>query len=194
MINASAWRDDKIAKDSSTAAKQFKGWLIGQVQTEYKIAGRIVERWLETLEIELYLDGLDEVASNAQPSFVQALQAFQYDQTVTIGITCRPRDYEALTANERARRHAPELEILSADAVYELLPLSDAHVLRITQENGRSDVAASLSGQPELMELCRTPLFLALVMEIEGDVSDIASTDALFEALINHPKNGSWPI
>jgi NACHT domain len=186
VINASAWRDNEIAKNSADAAKQFKSWLIKQVQTDYKIAGRIIEQWLETQEIELYLDGLDEVASSAQSSFVEALHAFQYEETVTIYITCRPRDYDALTARERARRRKPDLEILSADAIYQLLPLSDADASTITEENGRRDLASSLSERSELMELCRTPLFLALVMEIDSDVSGIGSTDALFEALINH--------
>ncbi len=186
VINASAWRDNQVTKDSSSAAKRFRKWLIEQTQTDYKIAGRIVDQWIETHEIEFYLDGLDEIEPSAQPSFVEAMYAFQYDQIVTIYITCRVSDYETLTANERARRQRPELEIISADAVYALRPLSNEDVLRIARENRRSDLASCFSGRPELMELCGTPLFLALVMEIDSDVSGIISTDDLFEALITH--------
>lgn len=190
VINASNWRERPVAREregtEEKEAKRFRSWLIRTVQTEYKIAPQMVERWLDNDEAELFLDGMDEVSQDLQDDFVASLRAFQFHALATIYVSCRVADYERLTERFRARGAEPSFQIFQADVVHELGPLSDEAVLEVARAAGRPDLVESLGEREELRELCRSPLFLSLLVRMEADVGWVSKPAELFEAAMKH--------
>ncbi len=186
VINASNWRERLAGRDAAQAARQFRSWVIRVVQTEYKIAPRIVEAWLDDAEIELFLDGMDEVSPELQDDFVTGLRAFQFNEPATIYLSCRVGEYQQITERVRAGGAGEAFEIFQADAVHELGPLSDEAVVEVIGSAGRLDMVASLAEREDLRELCRSPLFLSLLIRMEADVGQVSKPAELFEAAMNH--------
>jgi hypothetical protein len=140
--------------------EQFELYLAAQVSQLYSVPSRTAHRWLHTGRLLLLLDGLDEIADvTERASCVTSLNQFLRECPTSAVVCCRRYDYEALDV---------QLDFREAVAIR---PLQEAEVMRTVAAGGArlSGVRAALKDDLALRELCRSPLFLAMVMLAYAD-------------------------
>jgi len=188
MIAASAWRigSDGGRKTDQERAEAFRHWLLHRIQTDYRINPRYAAQWLAVADMILYLDGLDEIDGPYRAEFAACLRAFQHEELAPIRLSCRTKEFEALSAEVGDRTGGLAL---AADVTVRLAPLSDEQIVRIATARG---IVASFDDGSEdtISELCRSPLFLTLILDIaEHDrvpLSGFSNRDEVFARLIDY--------
>ena len=120
-------------------------WLVEEIFSQYGVPRRLSRTWIEQ-NLWLYLlDGLDEVADEAQAGCVAAINAFRGEYPAEMVVCSRAGEYELL----------PQ-KLNLATAVH-IQALSDAQV------SGYLDGQEELVSDPELSELTHSPLFLGIM-------------------------------
>ena len=144
IFTLSSWKDPK---------QLMKDWLIAELKSKYGVRIDIGKKWIEDKQLLPLLDGLDEVKPEHQESCVNAInQLLASDDRPSDLVVCsRREEYE----NYRVRLHlngAIRLQALTDEQIQQYF-----HTLKQPQmwQTMQLDVA--------LLELIRTPLFLAIV-------------------------------
>ncbi len=129
--------------------ESIEDWLISQLQIEYQVPPAISKGWLETEQLLLVLDGLDEVNKEVPDSCLEALNEFIYDHGRTeIVISSRYQDYEQLGMRLRLQK-----AIL-------LQPLSQKQIQEYLHQIDLEELSQVLLQDAILQELVITPLML----------------------------------
>src|SRR5439155_24023315 len=75
-------------------------WLVEELWTKYQVPRKVGQAWIDTGQVLLLLDGLDEVAENARSACVQAINDYYHrclEQGPTpLVVCCRNREYRTL--------------------------------------------------------------------------------------------------
>jgi hypothetical protein len=152
VFNLSSWADKRqpIAK-----------WLVEELNIRYNIPRKFARPWVESDELLLLLDGLDEVALRCREDCVKAINEFRREHLVALVVCSRVADYEALTARLRLQG-AVLLQPLTPQQIAEYLGGAGAAL---------SAVRDALQDDPTLQQLAEIPLMLSIMTLAYKDVS-----------------------
>ena len=167
----------------------IRKWLIEQLTDIYKgIPKKVAEQWIENEQLIPLLDGLDELGLEGENECIIALNQFlESSFQAELVVCCRREEYEQAQTKLEQLNSAIYLESLSDDQIQQYLK----------SLNRFSIWNANIRNESELLELCRKPLFLTmLVVAYQGKA--IRNFSELFEAYIkqqlNDPNNqGIYP-
>src|SRR6266568_4258284 len=70
-------------------------WLIEELNTKYQVAPRLAQSWVDTDQILLLLDGLDEVPQEHRAACIEAINVFHREHLVPLVVCSRSADYLA---------------------------------------------------------------------------------------------------
>lgn len=144
IFNLSSWAGERPS---------IAHWLVHELGTKYQIPPAVGKSWVETQQLLLLLDGLDEIKAEERDACVLALNMFQQQYSAEIVVCCRVQDYEML-------KH--RLNFQQAILVRSLTPAQIHHYL----DNMGSDMTALktlLAQDSVLQELAQSPLMLNIM-------------------------------
>jgi GTPase SAR1 family protein len=136
------------------ARRPLRDWITDELERRYGVARRLARFWLDTQQLALLLDGLDEVTGDQRNACVAAVNRFHRELgQIPLAVCSRVEEYEALRA---------QLELRGAVVVQ---PLSRADVEGYLAEGGEplAGVREMLRQDGRLWDLLTTPLFLSIV-------------------------------
>lgn len=135
-------------------------WVLSEVNVRYDVQPGHVRAWLDSSQLLLLLDGLDEVEAEKQQQCVEKINQFRSEHgTTPIAICCRTLDYQRLHSALNVYGTLT-VESLNRDEVERLLDRPDGLF---------AGVQDALSRQPWLWELADSPLYLSFMMLSFGD-------------------------
>ncbi len=162
VLNLSSWKEKQSIYD----------WLVEQLNDIYKVPKKTAQSLIDTSQLLLLLDGLDEVKRDCQDDCAQAINQFRSEYgLISLVVCCRSREYAALETQ------------LEFEGAVKLQPLTTNQIGKYFTRFGRR-----LSGLKELykqdvviQELAETPLMLNVMTLAYMDVSrrDIRQADNL---------------
>ena len=172
IFELSTWKHERSIRD----------WLIEQLCDIYKgIPKAVAEHWLDNQQLIPLLDSLDELGLEEENKCIVALNQFLASSFQPgLVVCCRWEEYEQAQS---------KLEQLNG-AIY-LQSLSDEQIQQYLKSLNRSSIwNKTIVNAPSLLELCRKPLFLTmLVVAYQGRA--IKNDSELFEAYIEQQLNNS---
>jgi len=142
---------------SSWAAKQenLDQWILQELgNSPYSVPKKLAKDWLKEEQLILFLDGLDEVKSEARNACVTAINQFKQTYGQTDIIVCsRTTDYENLTNR------------LQFQAAIFIQPLTPTQIEDYLNQSGNSlaGVKQALQTDTVLQELVQAPLMLSII-------------------------------
>lgn len=145
VFNLSSWSVKRSSLDD---------WLIEELRTKYRMPKKIGQGWVENDHLALFLDGLDEVAEEARPACVKAIQTYQNAHAkVPLVVSCRRRDYFALDSRVSLQK-AVLIQSLTKEQIDQYL---------ITADGQLEAARKALRDDAELEDMCTNPLMLNIV-------------------------------
>jgi len=161
VFNLSSWR---VQRRSIAVRKwdrllgrylgPFGEWLLKELNTMYQMPKRIARRWIESDNLLLLLDGLDEVAEGHREACVEAINEFRQEHLVALAVCSRSADYQALTTQLRLRT-AVLLQPLKIEQIESYLAGTSTRLLAVRQ---------ALEEDSTLLDLVQTPLMLSVMV------------------------------
>jgi TIR domain/NACHT domain len=145
VFNLSSWSQ----KQGSLAT-----WLIEELKTKYRVPYKVGQHWIETDELLLLLDGLDEVTETQRSSCIEALQAYRKNHALVSVVVCSRKDEYLVQAARLVLERAVVIQSLSSQQIDEYLSFAGGK-LETVREVIRTD--------PVLQEMVQTPLMLSIV-------------------------------
>jgi hypothetical protein len=149
---------------SSWAEKQLplQEWLMDELRNQYQVGHEVADHWLENDQIQLLLDGLDEVDKEYRDGCVEAINMYRQDHGLIDIIVCaRTIDYKDLS-NKLHLNGAIVLEPLTDEQV-------DLSLAKASKEmNG---VHQLLKEDKVLGQMSRSPLMLSILTMAYHDLS-----------------------
>jgi hypothetical protein len=162
VFNLSSWADER---------QPIAEWLVNELNTKYNIPKKVARPWVESDELLLLLDGLDEVALQYREDCVKAINEFREDHLVPLVVCSRVADYEALTARFRLQG-AVLLQPMTPQQIDEYLGGAGVAL---------SAVRETLQDDSTLQELAEIPLMLSIMtLAYQGaSVEDLQALDTV---------------
>jgi hypothetical protein len=160
---------------SSWAVKRqpLADWLVEELNTKYQVPRKLGQSWVDTDQIQPFLDGLDEVVSEHRSSCVDAINAYRREHGLVPSVVCS-RSAEYLIQTRRILLHKAVV----------LQPLTTQQINNYLASIGEclAAVRAALNNDQVLQELMTTPLMLSvLTLAFHGisveDLLEIGSSE-----------------
>ncbi|KAA3661459.1 MAG: NACHT domain-containing protein [Chloroflexi bacterium] len=129
-------------------------WMVNALSNNYEVPRQLGQIWLQNGVLLPLLDGLDEVDVERREACAQAINQFRRTRpSLATAVTCRSRDYEALTT-----------DLMLAQAVV-LQPLSMDQIDDYLASVGKrlAGLRAALQTDGTLRELAESPLMLSIM-------------------------------
>lgn len=176
VFNLSSWTNEKHSLEQ---------WLILELNAKYQASKEIAHYWLETGQLLLLLDGLDEVNIKRRSQCVTAINKFYQEHgTIELVVCSRIQDYQIL--KERLKFQG---------SIY-LQPLTLEQILQHLEDAGSEleAIKKALKEDLTLQELAQSPLILSIMtLAYQGiSASDLYHLDEieqrrkhLFDTYIN---------
>lgn len=158
VLSLSSYRPPERVADDVDATAHFDAWVVDELVVKYGLPRPAVRRWFDEQGIVLLLDGLDETGSSLRGRVVETLNRFRRAHPVSVIVTCRDSEYEALDAR------------LEFGAAVQTQPLDDAAITTLLEERHSPHLLERLSHDEGLRESLRNPLLLTLYAS--GDDAD----------------------
>jgi serine/threonine protein kinase/DNA polymerase III delta prime subunit len=137
-------------------------WLIEELETKYKVPGKIGSDWIKTNQILPLLDGLDEVDGAYRPACMQAINDYhQMHSLVPLVVCCRVQEYLS-QANQLALSHAVIIQPLTIEQINKYLACIGERV---------ASLCMAFQKDPVLQEMATTPLMLMILILVYQDAS-----------------------
>lgn len=147
IFNLSSW---------SSSTQAIDDWLIIELNNKYNVPKKLAQNWVLDDELQLLLDGLDEVKWEQREACVKAINDFRqrHGLAVPIAVCSRIADYESLEAN------------LNLSGAVLLQPLTSEQIDEYMERIGPeiSSVRRALQHDDVLQELVRQPLLLSIMI------------------------------
>ncbi len=89
IVNLSSW----------TYKQTIKEWLVEEIATNYDTSKKIARRWIDSNELLLILDGLDEIEINNREACIEAINSFREMHFSPLAVCSRIVDYQSITHN-----------------------------------------------------------------------------------------------
>jgi hypothetical protein len=158
VFNLSSW----------TPRQSLAEWLVEELRGIYHVSIETGRPWVEGDELLLLLDGLDEVKAENREECVQAINAFQAEHAISLGVCSRKQAYEALPT--RLKLHnAVLIRPLDDDQVDDYLSAVDEKFVAPYKSLVRS--TEQLDCTEEERKFLHTPLFLSLLVSSYQEAS-----------------------
>jgi len=144
---------------SSWAQKRqpLADWLVEELATTYQVPRKIGKAWIDANQILPLLDGLDEVAEEARPDCVQAINAYRERQrdkgAASLVVCCRSQDYAGLPTSVNLHQ-AVSIQPLTEEQIEEYVQSAKGQLEGLRQ---------ALHQERELSELAQRPLMLSIM-------------------------------
>jgi DNA polymerase III delta prime subunit len=135
-------------------------WVVRNLHTFYDIPEPIGRNWMETDQLVLLLDGLDETSEEARAACVQAMQAYLERHPLASLIVCCLRETYAALPVRLAFHHTACIKPLTSEQIERYLAGAPCQ---------REAVKTALQEDPILQEICTNPLMLEAVTRIFRD-------------------------
>jgi hypothetical protein len=152
IINLSSWKNLR---------QSMSEWLIEELKSKYKISKRIFRKCLENKRLLPMLDGLDEVKPESQESCIDAINLWLNDELCPLFIVICSRQ-------EEYTNHHNQLNLNGAIL---LKSLTDNQIQSYLTNIDRNELWELLQGNPELLQLVRTPLLLSITILSYSELS-----------------------
>jgi hypothetical protein len=166
-IGAAADDDDPIpvyvplsswAGGREPPGKRLAEWLAHEVHDLYQLPLDTAQRWVAVDRLLPVLDGLDEIGGlDQRADCLMAINAFVKEHAVPVVLACRQLDYfQLVDAGYRASELGTAICIAALDP---------EDVLDYLEHAGSplAGVRAAVERDPELLEMCRSPLLLSIL-------------------------------
>lgn len=152
LFTLSSWTDPR---------RGMQDWLVEELKLKYGVRADIAKSLLESKQLAVLLDGLDDVKPGYHSMCVQAInQLLQSEYRPFYLVVCdRIEDYEAYP-DKLQLNGAIYLEALTNDQIQDYL-------VRVQQE----EIWKLFSSNPTILELVRTPLLLGIATLVSSELS-----------------------
>lgn len=144
VFNLSSWAEKRLP---------LSEWLIEELLLQYQVSPKIGRTWVETDQISLLLDGLDEVRSDYRNDCVKVINEFRKEHMIDLVVCSRASDYESLNT---------QLNLPNAILIQ---PLTEEQIeAYLGSDNlGMQAVKHTLKHDKALQELASSPLMLSVM-------------------------------
>lgn len=140
-----------------THRQSLTAWLVEELRLRYLVPGKIAEEWIQNANLQLLLDGLDEVRPDLREACVRAINGFcSVDGKTGIVICSRIATYEALATK------------CSLNGSVLLKPFTNEHVNDILARAGDqfTMLRTLLDANSDLRELTTSPLMISVMIVV----------------------------
>ncbi|NJN16225.1 MAG: NACHT domain-containing protein [Oscillochloris sp.] len=136
-------------------------WIVDELGAQYDVPHDVARNWLESDALLPLLDGLDEVDDEHRPACVAAINRFRSRHFMPMVVCVRSDAYRALP------------ELLRLELAIEVQPLAPEEITQALAPLGAAlqRVRALLNADPDLDELVRSPLLLAVLAQVADNVA-----------------------
>lgn len=169
ILNLSTWTDKRQPLDE---------WLIGELNSKYRLPKKDGKKWLTDRRILPLLDGLDEVKVENRAACVEKVNKLVNDYGLQGLVVCsRVKDYTDL-----------DVRLAFYRAIY-LQPLTPEQVDKYLKKDKLADLRATLQNDGALQEMAQSPLILNIMSLAYQDTSSEKLSDPELntrEARIKH--------
>lgn len=144
VLNLSSWAQKR---------EPLEDWAVEEMFTQYQVARRISQAWVEEGQLLYLLDGLDEVAEAQREDCLIAINRFLEEHSAEIVVCSRTEDYERLS-------HRLNLSI-----AIQIEPLTNEEIEHYLSQDelGLTAVKNTLETDSDLYELAQSPLMLSIM-------------------------------
>jgi hypothetical protein len=147
--------------------RELSLWMAAQLHRKYQFPEDMARHLVQAHDILPLLDGLDELATEKQRSFVRQFNLFADNRP--LALCCRLEEYRQLRESE-----GQKLALRNAAILQDITPQRlKGHLLRTGLEDIWTVLEQSRieAGQPpSLLELAQRPLFLGVMIEVAQDL------------------------
>jgi transcriptional regulator with XRE-family HTH domain len=145
IFNLTSWTKKRLT---------FAEWLREEMRVKYHVPTVVAQEWLDTGQVILLLDSLDEVPKDLLSSCIKAIQEYQQGSAhVPLVICCRREEYVAQT-QRLSLQQALLIQPLTREQMSQYLSDADEPLEGVQQ---------AFQQDPELEHLCTNPLMLNTV-------------------------------
>ena len=163
-------------------------WLVEELHIKYRVPLKVSREWIETNQLIILLDGLDEVNEAARSACVQAINAYhKIDEFISIIVCCRKDEY-----------FKQETRFVFQKAVL-IQPLTNEQINDYISSNKEiKEAQQTLFEDKELHKIIKTPLMLNIVtfayqanIQQSNSMSDSieARRNQIFATYVRHMLN-----
>jgi transcriptional regulator with XRE-family HTH domain/energy-coupling factor transporter ATP-binding protein EcfA2 len=146
ILNLSSWGEKR--------QMSLADWLVEALHVKYQVPRAVGQTWVETDQLLLLLDGLDEVAQAQRPACVDAINRYHEEHVLVSIVVCsREEEYQA-----QAKRLALQCAVVVQPLTMEQI---DAYISNVGE--ALQAVREVLPESPVLQELVTTPLMLSVL-------------------------------
>jgi hypothetical protein len=141
VFNLSSWTNRK---------QNIEDWLVEELNQKYQVSKKTSRQWIESRDLMLLLDGLDEVKAEKGGACAEAINAFLQGGSCPIAVCSRIEEYQSLKVR------------LNLNSAILLQPLSSEQIDGYLDTGGSkfSMLKRALNKDLMLRELAKTPLML----------------------------------
>jgi len=145
VLTLSSWEGEQ---------QTIEDWLVSELDSKYQVPKNIGIDWVETDQLLLLLDGLDELDEDHRGACVEAINSFRQRHGLVRLVVCsRTADYEAL---------ATRLQLLGAVVTQPLNPTQiDTYLVSLGK--ALENVQSMMRHDAMLKELAKSPLMLSII-------------------------------
>jgi eukaryotic-like serine/threonine-protein kinase len=147
IFNLSSWSDPQ---------QKIDDWLTKELNTKYNVPKKTAQNWIENDDLQLLLDGLDEVKLENRETCVKAINDFRqrHGLVTPIAVCSRVADYETLTTQ------------LTLQGALLLQPLTNEQIETYFEQVGSQleGIYEVLKNDETLQELVKQPLMLSIMI------------------------------
>ncbi|MGR3274035.1 CHAT domain-containing protein [Acaryochloris marina NIES-2412] len=154
VLNLSTWGTQRTKPS-------IQHWLQQSLSRYYQVPQKVAEQWLQSAQITLLLDGLDEVPEERRRLCIQALNQFRLDyRHIEMVVSSRQDPYETAA------------EYLTLQTALILQPLAEGQIEDYCLALGDqgSPLQSVLAGDALLQQLATSPLLLNIIAVSAADV------------------------
>ena len=177
IFELSSWKSDQSIDD----------WIVEKL-IEIYIVGKqkkvLAKHLIDNYKLIFLLDGLDELGLEQQNKFIVMLNEFLVNRIPQkVVVCCRREEYEQ-----------SETQLNKLNGAIYLRPLGDEQIRRYLRDLNCSYIwNENIRNNSELLQLCRKPLFLAMLVIVyrETEVRIFSNSFELFEAYIKRKLRNS---
>jgi DNA polymerase III delta prime subunit len=146
LVNLSSWKDPQ---------QKIFDWFLGELKSNYGLRQELGGQFLRQNQLLPCFDGLDEVAPIRQEACAVELNNWltgnAEHQSMGVVVCCRREEYEKIVRKRLFLENSVALQ-----------PLSDAQIEAYLNQFRVGSVWESVQASPQLQDLLRKPLFLAV--------------------------------
>lgn len=147
LFNLSSWKEDK---------QSITDWLIAELKSKYGVSTKFGKEWVENHQLLPLLDGLDELKSARQKSYVRKINEFLQGEyrPQQVVVSSRTEEYQNLLE--------PYGTHLQLNAAIDIQVLTDVQIQNYLIDINLDAIWPTINNDSKLLELVKTPLILSI--------------------------------